>query len=93
MVEVFLSWSILQLPWYQLDGLAAHGIILHFFFLVSFFGQALPPNLGSARIVLCMETQPRPHDAEQGDHSDHSETWQSLCLGPVCTGCCGCSDM
>jgi len=78
MMVAVLSWSILQFPWYQLDGLAAQGIILHFFLLVSFFGQLLPPCFGSERIILSIETHPLPQDAEQADQSDHAETWQSI---------------
>jgi len=74
MMVAVLSWSILQFPWYQLEGLAAQGIILHFFFLVSFLGQAFPLYFGCVMILLSITTQPRPQDAEQADQSDQSET-------------------
>lgn len=54
-----------------------HFLSLHFFlWMVS--GQALPPNCGSSLTIRVRMVCPFPQDLLHSDHSDHSETMQSI---------------
>ncbi len=68
------SWSIFQLPLYQLAGSGVQSDSRHFLRLVSFLGHSRPPSWGWMRICRCLEVQPRPHETEHGDHAPHSLT-------------------
>ena len=68
------SWSIFQLPLYQLAGSGVQSVSRHFLRLVSFLGHSRPPSCGWTMICRCLEVQPRPHETEHGDHAPHSLT-------------------
>ena len=76
------SSNILQLPWYQVGGLAGHGTVsAHRFFFCSFLGQALPPFCGPATTLRSFVSQPRPQEVEQADQSLQAEVRQSTGRG------------